>query len=111
MKIRLSYVSNSSSASFIVTSNISEKRLREIVDEVFFQVWEERAKEYWGVSQLSRRQINATKRDMKLSPAYSDVVIRRNRAKDLEVAGDDYYLDPLIPYLDKKVRGEYHFWG
>lgn len=131
MKFRNSFVSNSSSSSFIVRQCISAENLRKILDEALFYFWCERAKKYWDVNKLSKRQLNAVRRDMLKSDQYKDLKISKfnpgkfaydcwnNYNVPIEslknnwcINGDSYFLDgDLVDKLLEKVNGVYNFWG
>ena len=130
MKIRRSYVSNSSSSSFIATELISLDNFKEKVKEAAFEFLCEEYKKNWKVDKLTRRQIARVKKDLYNSGywreisfrafdytphladywPHTDVSIKTLKGKPC-VHGDDWYLGFLTPYITNKIKGVYTFWG
>lgn len=129
MKIRRSYVSNSSSSSFVATELISLDNFKEKVKAAVFEFLCDKYKENWKVDKLSRRQIERVKKDLYNTGYWKELYFRKfdytkhtadlwphdvpiKTLKDKPcVGGDDWYLGFIIPYLENKVNGLYTFWG
>lgn len=134
MKIRFGFVSNSSSSSFILKSkSISLERVQQIVDECWFKYFSSKYKKVWNVSEFSRRQINAVKREMKQSSEYKNCKIRRfdmdfaekylaydspleeikknKMSNNIEIACGDNELGLILSELSEKLSGIEIFWG
>lgn len=129
MKIRRSYVSNSSSSSFVATELISLDNFKEKVKDAVFEFLCEEYKKNWGVDKLTRRQIERVKKDLYKTSYWKELYFRKfDYTKHLAnwwphdvpietltgkpcVGGDDWYLGFLIPYITDKIKGVYTFWG
>ena len=130
MKIRASYVSNSSSSSFVATELISLDNFKEKVKQALFERLCEDYKKNWKVDTLTRRQLECIKRSLYKCDYWKelnfgkfdyskhmadywphhDVPIKSLQGKPV-VSGDDYYLGALINYIEQKTQGVYTFWG
>lgn len=130
MKIRSSFVSNSSSSSFVATGCISLDNFKKIVKEAVFDFLCEEYKKNWKVSTLTKRQVARIKKELYNSGYWKelqfgpfdynkhmadywphrDIPIKGLKGKP-EVAGDDWYLGVLINYIEQKLPGVYTFWG
>ena len=127
MKIRTSYVSNSSSASFIVKNNISLENLENKLKEALLKRLIDEAKARWQTDTLTRRQLRAVVRDLpdELERRELSVSVYKYKErhdgfcfeslKDLdnhkEIKGDDYFLSDLESYLMEDLNIVHVFWG
>lgn len=127
MKIRTSYVSNSSSASFIVKNNISLENLEKKLRKALLRRLIEEAKVRWQVDTLTKRQLKAVIRDLPDEMERRELkvsVFRYNKRydgycdeplKDLdnhkEISGDDYFLSDLEDFLRQDLNIVHVFWG
>ena len=134
MKIRTGFVSNSSSSSYIVRSKtIPLKEVQRIFDECCFEYFSEKYKKIWGVEKLSRRQINAVRREIRNSlncqmfridrfdsqkmkdsycydPAFQE--IKENGLEhNIELCFKNNDFVPVLEKLERKLSGVYVFWG
>ena len=130
MKVRMFYVSNSSSSSFIATGCISLDNFKEVVKAAVFNFLCEEYKKNWGVSTLTKRQLERVKKNLYNCDYWKqlqfgkfdyskhmadywphhDIPIKGLKGKP-EVCADDYYLGILIKYIEEKEPGVYTFWG
>ena len=127
MKIRTSYVSNSSSASFIVKNNISLENLEKKLRKALLKRLIEEAKVRWRTDTLTKRQLKAVIRDLpdelerrELGVSVYKYKVRHDgfcfeSLKDLdnhkEIHGDDYFLSDLEDYLMEDLNIVHVFWG
>ena len=130
MKVRNGYVSNSSSASFIVTENISKDRFTNLIKQSLYEVLCESAKKKWEVATLSNRQKAAVRRDTTVSSFWNEYFIEQFNPSNFEIEcwsnqevdaiklkgkwqiiGDNYKLHDVVERLKYKVKGIYQFWG
>lgn len=127
MKIRTSYVSNSSSASFIVKNNISLENLEKKLRKALLKRLIEEAKARWQTDTLTKRQLKAVIRDLpdELERRELSVSVYKYKErhdgfcfeslKDLdnhkEIRGDDYFLSDLESYLMEDLNIVHVFWG